>query len=265
MTYSLSRWAQSKIATFSAALTLAVLTSTGAVAQDAKPELSSFVIARFGEPPSIPTGAHSDELRKAVDTVFTEELGSADWSDEQTDALDIIGNSKDPRLAWPISDLMRFAGGGLLQEELAQAAGKLLNLELEGVRSWGTTTDHLIAWNIPEPPDYLKYKRAVFTSLVPGFSNLVISTGVMSRGVECSSTTALSIQQTNSATVFPLQITRQLLMLPVETGLMTKILYSVLAVIWAYLTARYVVLHKPTSPMKYRRESRDPFSEHQAY
>ena len=172
MTYSLSRWAQSKIATFSAALTLAVLTSTGAVAQDAKPELSSFVIARFGEPPSIPTGAHSDELRKAVDTVFTEELGSADWSDAQTDALDIIGNSNDPRLAWLVSDLMRFAGGGLLQEELAQAAGKLLNLELEGVRSWGTTTDHLIAWNIPEPPDYLKYKRAVFTSLVPGWGEI---------------------------------------------------------------------------------------------
>ena len=39
---------------------------------------------------------------------------------------------------------------------------------------WGSVTDHLIAWDIPAPPEYLATKRAIFTGIVPGWDKIFI-------------------------------------------------------------------------------------------
>ena len=156
--------------TLTVLLTLATLYASKTFAKGEK--LPDHVIERFGEPPAIPTGALSQDVQKAVETVFSESLATSAWTRDQTAALYEISNSGDPRLAWLVSDLMRFTGGDSLAEELADSARKLLNIELSGVRHWGETTDHLIAWDIPAPPDYLEHKRSVFTSLVPGWDKI---------------------------------------------------------------------------------------------
>jgi len=153
---------------FAAALTLATVNVT-AIAQSK--ELTGFVIARFGTPPDVPQGELSSELVNAVEAVFDAETLKTGWGRDQEIALDTIAESKDPRLAWLISDLMRFAGQDGLGSRLNETVESLLNIKL-GSRSWGVTTDHLIAWDIPAPPDYLKFKREVFTSLIPGWDQI---------------------------------------------------------------------------------------------
>ena len=50
----------------------------------------------------------------------------------------------------------------------------MLGKDLPNRNHWGIVTDHLIAWDIPAPPDYLEAKRAIFTSLVPGWDRIFV-------------------------------------------------------------------------------------------
>lgn len=138
-----------------------------------KQVLPPYVIEKYGHPPSAPSGSINEDVKAALDTIFSEDLTSSAWGRDQDIALDAIRESGDPQLVWLLSDLMRFAGGGELSIALANASAALLNIEIDS-NHWGVTTDHLIAWDIPAPPDYLKYKRAVFTSLVPGWDKLFV-------------------------------------------------------------------------------------------
>jgi hypothetical protein len=94
------------------------------------------------------------------------------WGEAQFEALEVVANSNDPRLAWVISDLMRFVPGAELSNLLAGAASELLQTEISRGNSWGDVTDHLIAWDIPEPPRYLEFKRDIFTSVAPGWDKI---------------------------------------------------------------------------------------------
>ena len=67
---------------------------------------------------------------------------------------------------------MRFASGRRLNTALAGAAASLLGIETPQENRWGIVTDHLIAWDIPAPPDYLRMKRAIFTNIVPGWEKI---------------------------------------------------------------------------------------------
>lgn len=133
-----------------------------------------YVIEQFGTPPSIPEGPLSDEVRTAVETAFVDGLGASRWGDVQSRALDTVEASGDPRLAWIISDLMRFANSQQLLNALGNAAATLLEVDAPAQNHWGIITDHLIAWDIPAPPDYLRVKRGIFTSLVPGWEALFV-------------------------------------------------------------------------------------------
>lgn len=144
-----------------------------ASAQDRAP-LSDYVIQQFGEPPAVPTGQLSDSLQAAVQTAFVDSVAQSAWGQDQTLAMIEISDSQDPRLVWIITDLMRFATGGELNALMVSGASKLLGKEMAGPNPWGTITDHLIAWNIPAPPDYLTTKRAIFTSIVPGWDRIFV-------------------------------------------------------------------------------------------
>ena len=69
---------------------------------------------------------------------------------------------------------MRFVRGPELNDELTAAASELLGKELSPINGWGVVTDHLIAWDIPEPPNYLDTKRAIFTTVVPAWERLFV-------------------------------------------------------------------------------------------
>ena len=127
----------------------------------------------FGPSPDVPTGPLSAEVQAAADTVFIDGLAIG-WSAEQDEALEVISNSKDPRLAWIVADLLRFAPGIGLSQHLETILKKLLNFNESKVNGWNDSTNRLMAWNIPEPPDYLKYKRSIFTTAVPEWKPIFV-------------------------------------------------------------------------------------------
>ena len=155
----------------SAALTL--LWSDALRAQD-KATPTSYAIEQFGNPPAVPEGPLSDSLRAAVEMAFVESMTHSTWGRDQDIALTEIGESKDPRLVWIISDVMRFVPDRELHSTLADLAFKLLGKESHDEKHWGTVTDHLIAWDIPAPPDYLQTKRIIFTSVIPGWHRIFV-------------------------------------------------------------------------------------------
>lgn len=154
------------------ALTILLL-PLSATAQAADP-LPDYVIEEFGQPPAVPTGDLSPAMQFAVRVAFVDSVSLSTWDENQNLALNEIAKSKDPRLVWLISDLMRFVGSRGIQLRLSVAASELLGKEFANARNWDKVTDHLIAWNIPEPPDYLDYKRAIFTNMVPGWDRIFV-------------------------------------------------------------------------------------------
>ncbi len=165
--------ARSRIFFMASLVTLSLFLSDALRAQEATP-LPDYVIEQFGQPPAIPEGPLPDPLQSAVQVAFIESMERSTWGSDQATALNEISESKDPRLAWIISDLMRIAPDRQLNTELANAASKLLSIAPQGENHWGVITDHLIAWNIPAPPDYLTAKRAIFTSIIPGWDRIFV-------------------------------------------------------------------------------------------
>ena len=144
-------------------------------AQDsAQKALPDFVIERFGEPPTVPVGPLSESVQAAVQTAFFDSVTQSGWGAAQTEALEVVAESGDPRLGWIIADLMRFITESGLHTILAAAASDVLGIAPAKQNHWGEITDHLIAWNIPAPPDYLAAKRTIFTSIVPGWDKIFI-------------------------------------------------------------------------------------------
>ena len=90
-------------------------------AQEAAP-LPDYVIEKFGKPPAVPKGPLSKKLQSAVQVVFVDGMDQSAWGKDQALALDEISKSKDPRIVWLISDLMRFVSQRELHEALARPA-----------------------------------------------------------------------------------------------------------------------------------------------
>ncbi|MEL6915846.1 MAG: DUF3179 domain-containing (seleno)protein [Pseudomonadota bacterium] len=151
---------------------LALLTCLAALPAHAEGELPGYVIDAYGTPPAIPEGPLSQEVQDALRTVFVDSLERSIWTQVEQDALAVIVASEDPRLAWIISDMMRFTWRRAFDNSLAAAAADLTGITYDGPRRWGTLTDHLIAWDIPAPPGYLDTKRAIFTQFLPGLDGI---------------------------------------------------------------------------------------------
>ena len=88
--------------------------------------------------------------------------------------MEAIAESGDPRIVWLLSDLMRFASQSSLIVPLVEATTELLGISFDNGNYWGKTTDHLMAWDIPAPPNYLEGKRNVFTTLVQGWDKIFV-------------------------------------------------------------------------------------------
>ena len=157
-----------------ALVALAVLLSGHTAASDdsAVVKLSDRVIERFGERPEVPDGDLSKDIQNALHTAFVEPVTNSSWGRDQDIALRQIAESGDPRLAWLVSDMMRFVSSRALMQGLADTASELLGVSYKTENVWGATTDQLIAWKIPAPPGYLSIKKTIFTSLEPQWDRL---------------------------------------------------------------------------------------------
>ncbi|UZD92406.1 DUF3179 domain-containing protein [Cognatishimia activa] len=163
----------SKISRFKAALSSALLLALTSLPVSAIAQ-TNHAVEQFGTPPQSPTGSLSGELETAIQVAFIDSMQDGTWGEAQNVALHTITNSGDPRIAWIISDLLRFAGSAQLNQALANSAAALLGISPPRRNHWGVITDHLIAYDIPAPPDYLKAKRAIFTTVVPGWDKIFV-------------------------------------------------------------------------------------------
>ena len=162
-----------------ASLALAGLAGTAgtagqALAQSASDPLPAYVIEQFGEPPAVPTGDYAPDVFLAAEAAFFESMIQQSWGPDQEIAVGVIEQSGDPRLVWLLTDLLRFVGDVNLEDRIARAASTLLGKDVTGRDAWGTITDHMIAWDIPEPPGYLRYKRQIFMTFIPGWDQIFV-------------------------------------------------------------------------------------------
>ncbi len=126
----------------------------------------------FGPAPTVPTGPLAPEVLEAVDTLMGERLLRRVIDELSFEAIATLGQSDDPRVSWWLADLMRVGTNAELARLLTDAQQELLGIEIDPARGWGFTTDRLIAWDIPAPPDYLTYKRNAYVVVEPRWEPL---------------------------------------------------------------------------------------------
>ncbi len=158
---------------FAVLISLLFSFSVLARAEEQKP-LPDHVAQQFGQSPNVPNGPLSENLKAAVKVVFIDSLTQSTWGQIQSKALGQIAQSKDLRIAWLITDLMRFVPSQEINVELSNAAATLLGKKLGTEDGWGEATNHLMAWDVPAPPDYLAVKRHIFTTMVPGWDKVFV-------------------------------------------------------------------------------------------
>ena len=121
--------------------------------------------SRLPPAPNVPDGPLPDQVVKDLHEVFATLRSSPD-----TDAIGRVGASGDARVAWLMSDLLRFFPSGPVNEAAVAAFEQLTATTITDESAWGAVTDLLIGWDIPEPPGYVGWKRIPFEMLEPGWA-----------------------------------------------------------------------------------------------
>ncbi len=140
----------------------AAATTTGQVSTTSAPTPTTAVTTPTTAPaPGVPEGPFADELVADLDAVIGTLTTTVDL-----DALARIGRSGDPRVAWILSDLLRFIQFGPTADTALAALGQVTGLPVSdapGGAAWVDVTNALIGWDVPAPPNYRDYKRRLFT------------------------------------------------------------------------------------------------------
>jgi len=119
----------------------------------------------FGPAPEVPDGPLDASVIEDLDVIFTDLRSGFDF-----EAVRRLGESGDPRIAWLISDLLRFIQRGEAEEVLRSTYTDLTGANITGLNAWQPVTDRLIAWDIPAPPDYVRWKRIPFEIIEPSWA-----------------------------------------------------------------------------------------------
>ncbi|WP_423919054.1 DUF3179 domain-containing (seleno)protein [Candidatus Poriferisodalis sp.] len=125
----------------------------------------------FPLPPEVPTGPIAQTAVDDLEFI---------WSGFQTEVnfsgltVARLAQSGDPRLAWILSDLLRFFPRGDIADGAVSAFQSLTGARLAddpvAARSpWQSVTDHLLAWDLPAFDGYDEYKERLFTLVEPGW------------------------------------------------------------------------------------------------
>jgi len=154
-----------------AALLCLLFWAQSALAQD---DVPAHVVAQFGHPPAVPMGALPQDVETALSKVVAHATAQSSWSPADLAAFDVVAASQDPRVAWLLTDMLRFTWRPECGAALTGAATQIMGIELKTIRHRPEIIDHLMAWNIPAYPGYLRHKRAVFTNYVPGWERILV-------------------------------------------------------------------------------------------
>lgn len=122
----------------------------------------------FGPPPPTPRGPLDEQLARDIDLVMSGFETSAIPRRE----VRKLGGSGDARVAWILSDLLRFEVRSELVNVLVGSFEQLTGATLSAAErspeaAWKAVTDRLIAWELPAPPGYVEYKARLFTLVEP--------------------------------------------------------------------------------------------------
>ena len=130
--------------------------------------LRNYLGYEFPPAPEVPTGP-IDPL--AVDTleIIWEGLASGGFTGGLVASLADFG---DARLAWIISDLLRFFYFGDIHDGAVSGFERMTGVELDDdpvadLSTWQSVTDHLFAWSLPAFDGYEDYKARLFTLVEP--------------------------------------------------------------------------------------------------
>lgn len=98
------------------------------------------------------------------------------------EALQTVASSEDPRLAWLVSDLLRFTQDGATANVLVDAFASLTGFDPRGDDRFGSVpwlsvTNLLIAWDMPAPPHYREYKARLFLATEPAWEPFFADAG----------------------------------------------------------------------------------------
>jgi len=166
-----AKWAVATACACAAAL-LAACGDSGGEGGEPIPASEASAVGRyeFPDPPAAPDGDLDPEVEAALSDLSRSVIaGGVDVA-----ALETVASSGDPRLAWLISDYLRFAPSQSDSRLLVAAFEQLSGADPERDPSfadspWLSVTNHLIAWDLPAPPGYRERKGEVFVQLEQGW------------------------------------------------------------------------------------------------
>ncbi|MFT5202962.1 MAG: hypothetical protein ACI9C1_002359 [Candidatus Aldehydirespiratoraceae bacterium] len=123
----------------------------------------------YGTPPTTPTGPLGAGLVADLDLTF-----ASISSDVDNEAIARVGASGDPRVAWLLTDILRFTQPGTaISDAVFRAWEEVTGRSVSGPDSrWALTTNHMLAWDTPAPPGYIEWKRQVFELIEPRWAPL---------------------------------------------------------------------------------------------
>lgn len=81
-----------------------------------------------------------------------------------------LGQTGDVRVAWFVSDMLRFADNPSTRVALEETFATLFDLEPDTYRGWTEVTNYLIAQDVPAPDGYRSWKRALYLKYEPGWA-----------------------------------------------------------------------------------------------
>ena len=114
--------------------------------------------------PEAATGPLAAGVASDLDVVFSTLETGVDL-----EALGRLGASGDPRLGWLMSDLLRFFQQGPVADGAVDVFEQITGADVTARFVWGQVTDWLIAWDMPAPPDYVRWKRIPFEIIEPAW------------------------------------------------------------------------------------------------
>lgn len=115
--------------------------------------------------PDVPVGPLDPGVIADLDLVFADLSVGTD-----TDAIERLGTSGDARVAWLLSDLLRFFPDGPVTDAAAGAFEQVTATSITERFPWVQVTDWLIAWDLPAPPGYVEWKRRPFEIIEPAWA-----------------------------------------------------------------------------------------------
>jgi hypothetical protein len=147
-------------------------TPTTTVASGGEFDLPVGATQDFGTPPAVPSGAVSAAVADALNQSFGSILIDGTTTEDELDGVRAFAESGDVRLAWPVSDLLLLTRPSQFRTELLNAVEALTQVDSGDQDAFRDLMNRLIAWDIPAPPEYLEFKRSIYSLLLPAWEPL---------------------------------------------------------------------------------------------